>query len=45
MRVKIHKNRHKTEAEFYEHNCIQGETESCQNIILHRRKQAYMGKQ
>jgi hypothetical protein len=24
MGVKIHKNRHKIEAQFYEHNCVQG---------------------
>jgi hypothetical protein len=36
MRGKHTKNRHKTEGQFYEHNCIQGEIEYCQNMALHR---------
>jgi hypothetical protein len=40
MRVKTRKNRNKTEAQFYEHNCKQGEIENSWNMILHRIKQA-----
>jgi hypothetical protein len=43
--VKTRKNRHKTRAYFYEHNREQGEAESIQNMILHRRKQANIGRQ
>jgi hypothetical protein len=45
MRVKNMQNRHKTKTQFYEHSCEQGETENFQNMILHRRKHAYIGKQ
>jgi hypothetical protein len=44
MRVKIQKIDIKTEAQFYEHNCEQGDIESFQNMILHRRKHAYTRK-
>jgi hypothetical protein len=38
MRDKYAKNRHKIEAQFFEYNCIQGETEKSQNTVLHRRR-------
>jgi hypothetical protein len=34
MRVKIYKNRHKTEEQLYEYNCTHGKTENSHNMIF-----------